>query len=207
MIPTNIYKVLADVLSKPLTSIFNNSLRQRKYQSFWKSSIISPIPKTNPPAIDKLRLIHLLPTPSKIFEQLVMDNMRNKFVCEFGPCQHGFRRNCSTTTALISILDNLTLRYDDEANFGVSLLSYDLSKAFDNIDHTILLTKLIERKFPTGFVMWLNSYLSSRNARVRICGNLSEEIFLSKGVPQGSVLGPPLFCLYVSDLQPYSMDS
>lgn len=149
--------------------------------------------------IDKLRYLTLLPLPGKILESLVLNKHRQKFEKSFGLEQHGFRTNASTTTALLSVVNSATKMYETQSNFGVAVLNYDLSCAFDCVNHSALITKLLEMEFPTGFLKWLTSYLKGRQSVVRIQGCLSSKIAIEKGVPQGSVLGPPLFCAFVSN--------
>jgi len=199
-IPTKIYNILADVISKPLTEIFNNSLKNGTFVKDWKHGIITPIPKTNPPDINKLRFVTLLSLPAKLLEKIVFDSLRFKFEEEYGPHQHGFRRSHSTTTALIDVLDKITNQFDDVSSFGTAVLSYDLSRAFDTVDHSHLVNRLKSKSFPERFLQWLSCYLSDRSAIVRIDGKISKRFCIKRGLPQGSVLAPPLFCVFVSDL-------
>ena len=199
-IPNKIYAILAPFIATPLTSIYMRSISQRKFPSAWKSSIIIPIPKTQPPSLEKIRTISLLPSPAKIFERLVLNNISKTMEQTFGDCQHGFRKKTSTTTALIHILETVTTLFDDKRNRSLAVLSLDFTKAFDKVDHEILLQKLTMKHLPTGFLLWLKSYLADRRTRVKVQGELSDTKILSRGVPQGSVLGPSLFCSLVGDL-------
>ena len=199
-IPTKLYKDLADVIATPLTIIFNKSLTTKTFPEAWKHGYIVPIPKTKPPALEKLRYLTLLSTPSKILEKIVYQNMRAKFEGEYGNHQHGFRGSHSTTTALVDIVDNISSALDIPLNFGAALLSFDLSSAFDTVDHALLIRCLRGKLFPSGFLQWLLSYLHDRRVSVRINDQLSNPIFIKRGVAQGSVLAPPLFCVFVSGL-------
>ena len=198
-IPTRIYVELADIIAQPLTVMFNQSCKQRKFPESWKAGVMVPVPKTKKPEIDKLRFLTLLPLPGKILESLVLNKHRQRFEESFGLEQHGFRTNASTTTALLHVINSATKMYEIQSNFGVAVLNYDLSCAFDCVNHSLLITKLLEMEYPTGLLKWLISYLKGRQSVVRIQGCLSSKIKIEKGVPQGSVLGPPLFCAFVSN--------
>ena len=146
-----------------------------------------------------MRAISLLSAPSKIFEKLVLKKMFQQIEPLFGSYQHAFRPSASTTTALLQLMDTATLIFDDTKYKGFALLSVDMSKAFDRVDHRILLKKA-SAILPSGFIAWLASYLSGRTFQVKIQGLLSQSHPVTLGVPQGSVLGPALFAILVGDL-------
>lgn len=191
---------MADCLAMPLKRIFEASIRQRVYPSAWKTAIICPIPKTNPPMIEKFRPISLLPVVSKLFERIVLAQLWNKVDMHFGESQHGFRPGHSTTTAIIDLLETALSQYDDTANNGTVIISFDLSSAFDCIDHEMATRKFCQFQFPAGFSKWLCSYLTDRLFMVKICETFSRICPVSRGVPQGSVLGPSIFSVITSDL-------
>lgn len=198
-VPNMIYSLLSAFIAIPLCTIFNCSISQRKFPDDWKKGILVPIPKTNPPLLNRLRTVTLLPAPSKIFEKLILQRMRSKIDPLFGNCQHAYRKGLSTATALLQLYDTLTRLSDDQKCHGFALLSLDFTKAFDKVEHNILLAK-INGRLPQGFVLWLKSYLSNRPFIVRIQGHTSGEYMTHAGVPQGSVLGPALFSILVGDL-------
>lgn len=205
-IPTRIYRELVDFISKPLSLIFDSSCKQRRFPDAWKQGIIVPIPKTNPPDLKKLRFVTLLPLPSKILERIIFDNLRDHFYKSYGPEQHGFRQDASTASALLHLLDSALQVYDNCSNAGVAILSYDLSSAFDCLDHNLALEKMQQLNFPKGFIMWLASYLNNRTAIVRLQSTAQRSIPIERGVPQGSVLGPPVFNTYINSLCAKSED-
>ncbi len=145
---------------------------------------------------------------SKILERLFyvqMETFLNKHDA-FSNCQHGFRKSKSTETAIFSFLKDVASSLDqNEATIGIFL---DLSKAFDVIDHNILLSKLPSYGIRGIALDWLCSYLKQRSQRVEIpywndgtlCTHLSGSLPIVRGVPQGSILGPILFLLYVNDM-------
>ena len=158
-IPNRIYTLLAPFIAKPMKMLYNNSIARRTFPSAWKSGIIVPIPKTNPPKIDKLRTITLLPSPAKLLEKLILSKMQHKLEATIGPSQHAFRKRYSTTTALLHLHDTRTCLFDDPQVKSLTVLSLDFAKAFDNVDHNCLLAKSREGGLDTGFLLWLASYL------------------------------------------------
>ena len=199
-IPNKVYRILSPFLSIPLKTIFETSVNKQVFPTEWKKAIIVPIPKTNPPSIKKLRTISLLPSPAKILEKLILERLRQSFETIVGPNQHAFRKQASTTTALVQLFDIITEFFDDLSNTGFGIINLDFSKAFDRVDHSVLLSKLSSARLPTEFVKWTANYLFGRTYQVKIQGQLSGIHELTCGVPQGSVLGPALFSILVSDL-------
>ena len=157
-IPNRIYATLADIIAVPLKEIFNRSIIDCKLPRQWKDGVTVPIPKTNPPQVNKVRLITLLPSPSKILERLVLDSVRTQLESLFGDRQHAFRKRCSTTTALLQITDKATQLYDNLEYSACAIMSVDLSKAFDKVDYPILLKKLASKGLPSRFVEWIRSF-------------------------------------------------
>ena len=118
--------------------------------------------------------------------------------------QSGFRRLHSCQTALTKIVDNWLNALNNKETVGTVFL--DLSKAFDLVNHKLLLQKLAMYGFSQKAILWFDSYLMNRTQQVYISGKLSESNTISIGVPQGSVLGPLLFLVYINDL-PLSISS
>ena len=108
-IPNKIYSLLASFLAGPLATIFRCSISQRTFPEAWKRGIVVPVPKTKPPLLTKLRTLTLLPAPAKILEKLVLTKMFADIDPLLGKSQHAYRKGLSTTTALIRLLDALTV--------------------------------------------------------------------------------------------------
>lgn len=201
-IPSILYKMGAHFLAEPLCHLFNISLSERKFPTLWKLSHITPVPKSKPVNPKSLRPIALLPIPSKIFEKIVLQSMQQHFLRNLGANQFGSRPSSSTTCAIISIVHS-SLSLLELANVsGVQIIAYDYSKAFDTLSHELISRRMTDLSFPSSFVEWIQSYLSGRSQAVRIGNVVSATAEVTSGVPQGSVLGPLLFCLVTGELKP-----
>lgn len=207
MIPTILYKEAAHLLARPLAHIFSLSIAEQKFPSIWKIAHICPIPKTYPPEVKSLRPIALLPLPSKILEKIVLRSVHQQLVGNFGSTQFGSRPKSSTTCAVISIMHYALTKLESPNVSGVRIVTYDYTKAFDILAHDLIVKQLHEKKFPIRFVKWIENYLSGRSQAVRIGSTISSHSAVTSGVPQGSVMGPLLFCLVVAGLTTVTDDA
>ena len=180
------------------------SFAEGVFPSTFRSAVVTPLIKK--PGLDtdcpsNYRPISNLNNISKILERLFLARLQPHVIAtpNFNQLQSAYRPHYSTETALVLTLNNI---YNSADNSKPTLLvSLDLSAAFDTIDHSILLNRLQASFGVTGYTLsWLSSYLSNRSQTVRIGQSTSASTLLESGVPQGSVLGPILFSLYVSPI-------
>ena len=196
----------AKVLAKSITELFNLSIEKSTFPDECKIAKLKPLYKKGSKLEPKnYRPISLLPIVSKIFEKLVHYQTQN-YLDKHGilyKYQSGFRTKHSTDTCL-TLLNNTILNGMDRG-FLTGMILIDLQKAFDTIDHEIFLMKLECMGFGKPTILWYKSYLENRTFRVNIENDYSNLGNLNCGVPQGSILGPLIFLIYVNDM-PQSVD-
>jgi hypothetical protein len=166
----------------------------------WKEAYVIPILKCHNASVNDLRPISSLCTPSKNFERIISNSVKHLFYSNLDSSQFGFRQNSSTVCALIKLHNHITECYDNPAVSGIQVIALDYSKAFDCLDHNVIIRKLVNCSFPLSFIKLMYSYLSCRRQRVRVNNCLSDSAMVTSGVPQGSILGPSIFTLVMADL-------
>ena len=191
-------------IHQPLTFIINLSLKTGVFPESLKIAKVIPIFKQGCRLLcNNYRPISILLALSKIFEKCVLNQITFYFILEglFTDNQYGFRRERTTTGhgCLVDLIEEITVALD-QGEYALSIF-LDLSKAFDTVNHSILLTKLIYYGIEDMENQWFDSYLHKRKQRVLVNGIFSDLLMINSGVPQGSILGPFLFLIYINDTE------
>ena len=200
-IPLYILKAATSSIIEPLTHIVNLSLLTGKVPSICKKARVTPLHKSgNKDDVNNYRPISILPFIGKIIEYFVCtqttDYMEENHL--FTRHQYGFRKNHSTNYLMFDLFDEIYKNKSRGHRPGIIFL--DIKKAFDTVNHSILLEKLSYYGFGGTVLLWFKNFLSDRYICTRLNGNISSFLIISCGVPQGSILGPILFSIYINDI-------
>jgi hypothetical protein len=198
-VSNHIIKNIKESISRPLMHLINDSLTTGDIPDQLKIAKVIPLYKAGDPQnLSNYRPISLLSVFSKIYEKITYTQLYS--YCEdniFSYHQFGFRKASQTTHCVLNFLNNIQQGNKDKFHIAVFL---DLKKAFETVDHQILLQKLEHYGLGHIELKWFNNYLSKRHQRVSLLDKISDLLEVDWGVPQGSILGPLLFLIFISDM-------
>lgn len=200
-IPVKLLIHARDILSAPIIKLVNNSFEAGIFPSILKAGTVTPIFKSGDPAdISNYRPISVLPLFSKIFERCMANrliNFANKYSI-ISPHQFGFQKNKSTVDAIVDLTEYIYGALNGKRH--CLSIFIDLKKAFDTVNHAILLQKLEHYGVRGLPLRWFVDYLRDRSQCVKVGSSISTPKTINIGIPQGSILGPLLFLFYINDL-------
>ncbi|KAI8479105.1 hypothetical protein Bbelb_431700 [Branchiostoma belcheri] len=196
-IPGKLIKEFACELSEPFTDILNTSLLEGSVPDEWKNAIVVPIPKTTPPSVEEVRPISLTSLLAKVAESFITTWAVSDILPGIDDQQFGCLKGRSTTHCLLDITNQL-FKASDKPNTLCSLVSTDYSKAFDRVCHSVAICRLLQLGLRASLTRWRADFLTNRRQAVRYHGVVSDNITVTCGLPQGTLLGPLIFITYIN---------
>jgi len=206
-IPAWVYRNCSFELADVISDIFNCCFRTGTVPVSWLTAIVTPVPKVSHPAsLSDFRPISVTPVLSRIAEKLIVKQwLRHSIPVDSTVDQYAFKPTGSTTCALVSLIHEIVHMLEN--NSYVRCIMVDFSKAFDTVDHVILIRNLQALNISNNIYNWIISFLTGRVQRCKVQDTLSKAIGINLSIVQGSGVGPSLYIIIESDLHPKSRDN
>jgi hypothetical protein len=208
-VPPLFLNMMAEILCRPLTIIFNRSLTEGSLPTIWRHAIVVPIPKVpNPTSADEFRPLAITCTASKLMERHIKTLIEHAAPDAVPPFQYAFEAGVGTTDAIQHVMHGIGKSMEfcksdktiASTATNVSMVALDIARAFDSLPHSVVIDTMSKLDMPLFLIRWIQAFLTNRTQQVRVNDKLSPSIAVTASVVQGSTLGPTLFKYVVAAL-------